>query len=236
MKKPYGRKIKKQVRQILKGPDREAAMKQLAGIPDEQLVGHLFAHFYSPEERIKFRAGAAMGLLGERMARTRIERARIMLRRIMWNLNDESGGIGWGSPEAMGEILSHSPVLAREFGSILFSYLAPGGTFIEHDLLQRGVIWGIGTYLGAGPDQVSGQTVSLLSGHLNSPDPVKRGYALRALAADGRLESITVPEMLLTDTCRVEMFDGWNMASVIVKDLADACRLKKNNHLTDTVA
>ena len=41
-----------------------------------------------------------------RLADSDMEAARVIMRRLMWNLNDESGGIGWGSPEAMGEILA----------------------------------------------------------------------------------------------------------------------------------
>ena len=36
----------------------------------------------------------------------------------MWTLNDESGGIGWGSPEVMGEILAAHKGLAEIQGRI----------------------------------------------------------------------------------------------------------------------
>ena len=150
--KPYGRKTKKKVFKILDTEPRTLALKHLEEIPDEQLVGHLFSHFYHMDERIKFRSVTAMGELALRISGTRMEKARIILRRLMWNLNDESGGIGWGSPEAMGEILSKSPELAMEFKSILFSYLDHRGNHIEHEMLQRGVLWGIGTYLEIAPD------------------------------------------------------------------------------------
>ncbi len=91
-----------------------------------------------------------------------MEKARIVLRRIMWNLNDESGGIGWGSPEAMGEILGQSPELAREFNSILFSYLDPDGNYLEHEMLQRGVLWGIGTYLESNPQDLNKKQKSFI--------------------------------------------------------------------------
>ena len=147
MIKPYGRKTKKRVNDILKSSNRVEALGLLSDIPNEQLVGHLFSHFYSTEEIIKFRSTAAMGDLAARICLKNMEKARIVLRRIMWNLNDESGGIGWGSPEAMGEILLNCPELALEFESILFSYLDPEGNFIEHEMLQRGVLWGVGTYV-----------------------------------------------------------------------------------------
>ena len=45
MTKPYGRKTKKKVGEILLEPCRETAMEKLELIADEQLVGHLFSHF-----------------------------------------------------------------------------------------------------------------------------------------------------------------------------------------------
>jgi len=223
MAKPYGRKTRERVTKILAAPYREAAMALLAQIPDEQLVSHLFSHFYHKNELIKFRSTAAMGTLGMRMAQKDMEKARIILRRIMWNLNDESGGIGWGSPEAMGEILCQSPELAMEFKSILFSYLDPDGNFLEHEMLQRGILWGIGTYIKSDPQALNEKTKTLLSGHLHSPDPVKRGYAIRALINAGCFDRSLVRETILTDRHWIELFDGWNFSASRISDIALSC-------------
>ncbi len=228
MKKPYGRKTKIKVGEILAGPSREKAFERLAKIPDEQLIGHLFSHFYDKNELIRFRATAAMGVLGARMARTRIEKARIILRRLMWNLNDESGGIGWGSPEAMGEILFHSPELAREFKSILFSYLDPIRNFIEHPILQRGVLWGIGTFLQACPHELDPDTEGLLFGRLHSSDYVKRGYAVRALIHAERFKCSLMPDDISHDPREVVIFNGWNFDIVSIMELARTCKEDKN--------
>jgi hypothetical protein len=173
--KPYGRRTKKKVNSILQDPFPKEALARLKLIPDEQLVGHLFSHFYTNTELIKFRSITAMGDLGARLSAKKMEKARVLMRRLMWNLNDESGGIGWGSPEAMGEILSKSPRLAEEFKSILFSYLNPGGNFIEHEALQRGVLWGIGTYLQSAPQDMNNTTRELIYSYFDSKDPIKRG-------------------------------------------------------------
>lgn len=223
MNKPYGRKTKKIVGSILETTHRESAMAKLAEIPDDQLIGHLFSHFYHKNDLIRFRATAAMGELGSRLAVSRIEKARIMLRRIMWNLNDESGGIGWGSPEAMGEILYHSPELALEFKSILFSYLDQGGNYIEHEILQRGVIWGIGTFLEASPVDITPQTEGQLFSYLHSEDPVKRGYSVRALINAKRFDCAIVPESILQDNSIFLLFDGWNLVPTRIMDMALSC-------------
>ncbi len=222
MKKPYGRKIRKKVRKILIEDAPETAMEMLADIPDEQLIGHLFSHFYSLDELIKFRSIAAMGALGSRMEKTKIEKARILMRRIMWNLNDESGGIGWGSPEAMGEILSKSPKLALEFKNILFSYLDPDGNHIEHEILQRGVLWGIGTFLKIFPMELKERTEKLLLNFLKSCDSVKRGYALRALVNAQCLDSSLVPDNIKSDKSLIYIFDGWNFIEKRISDMASS--------------
>lgn len=229
MNKPYGRKTKKKVGRILQIPDRKKALGELEQIPDEQLVSHLFSYFYNGDELIKFRSISAMGLLGARVADKNMEKARVILRRMMWNLNDESGGIGWGSPEAMGEILCRKPELALEFKSILFSYLDPDGNFLEHEILQRGVLWGIGTYLECYPDDVTVKTEALLFAHLHSSDPVKRGYAARALVATSRFDCSIVPENLLTDHTVIDLFTGWDFTGTGIADIALSCANKKNS-------
>ncbi len=152
-----------------------------------------------------------MGQLAARICHRRREEARIILRRIMWNLNDESGGIGWGSPEAMGDILACSEELAREFGSILFSYLDTGGNFIEHEILQRGVIWGIGTYLKAAPETITPLIREQLVQYLASPDATKRAYSLRALKNAGQDKYAVLPQDSLTaENPVVSIYMGWD--------------------------
>ncbi|MBU8849244.1 MAG: hypothetical protein KOO64_06840 [Desulfobacterales bacterium] len=227
MTKPYGRKTKQKVGKILLEPHQDTAMEMLRQIPDKQLVAHLFSHFYHKDELVKFRSIAAMGLLGSRMGQKNMEKARVVLRRIMWNLNDESGGIGWGSPEAMGEILFQSPELALEFKSILFSYLDPNGNYIEHEMLQRGVLWGIGTYFESNPGDLNEKTKGLLFGYLHSLDPVKRGYAVRALINAKCFNCSLVPENIITDTHKIDIFTGWNFITTRISNIALSCESHK---------
>jgi hypothetical protein len=79
-----------------------------------------------------------------------MEKARTVMRRFLWMLNDESGGIGWGVPEAMAEVMFHSRPLADEYLHMLVSYtmddgpeLFQDGNFLELELLQEGVLWGL---------------------------------------------------------------------------------------------
>jgi hypothetical protein len=74
------------------------------------------------------------------------------MRRMIWNLNDESGGIGWGSPETMGESMACHNRLAGEYHRILVSYIRPDGNFLEHPELQKGLLWGLARLAAVQPE------------------------------------------------------------------------------------
>ena len=221
--KPRSRRIKKQVGSILKIEDRKAALGSLAGIEPTSLTGPLFSYFYSLDDTTRFRSVVAMADLTARIADQSLEQARIILRRMMWNLNDESGGIGWGSCEAMGEILRDSDILARDFGSILLSYIDPCGNFLEHEMLQRGVLWGVGTILETQDIGVE-SAMTNLAPFLGSSDPIKRGYAVRAMSfcrnRSDRLKPYRFPDQIQHDQTMIPLFDGWFMVKVSIAALA----------------
>ncbi|MCF8091295.1 MAG: hypothetical protein K9K40_02415 [Desulfotignum sp.] len=222
MAKPHGRKTRQMVGEILKSQDRKQALDRLAQIPDMQLLGHLFSHFYTTNELIKFRSVTAMGLLGKRLAEGHMESARNLMRRLMWNLNDESGGIGWGCAEAMGEIMARSPALAKEYASIFFSLLDPEANYIDNPMLQNGVLWGIGTCVKAAPERMDSYMAGLIAFFLYSKDTVKKGYAVRALAWDGSPGKGHLTGNILADTKKIALYTGWHFEPVRICDLACA--------------
>ncbi len=85
-----------------------------------------------------------LGLVTARLYLINPEQARRVLRQLIWNLNEESGGIGWGMPEAFGEILAHQPDLAREYACILTGYLVNPENCLDHEALQQGLVWALG--------------------------------------------------------------------------------------------
>ena len=228
MARSYGRKTRHQVKEILKNPDRQTALDQLAQIPDNQLKGHLFSHFYALDALIRFRSVTAMGHLGFRMADTHMETARDLMRRLMWNLNDESGGIGWGSAEAMGEILSRHSGLAAEFDSILFSFLDPEANFIDNPQLQQSILWGIGTYTQAAPDQITTYSTSLIVPFMDDKDPVKKAYAIRALNHAGPWSLGNRSEYLFAEQTTILMYTGWAFETTRICDLVRETTKQRN--------
>jgi hypothetical protein len=115
-------------------------------------VNALLALLPNPDTR--WQAVYGMGLSMALLARNDMEAARVIMRRLMWSLNEESGNLGWGIPEAMGEILGASPALAAEYSRIFLSYGYETGkddNYLDHPPLRRGVFWGMGRLAGANP-------------------------------------------------------------------------------------
>lgn len=189
------RQLKKRVLELLRSTAWTEAMEILAGMPARQVVNPLFGLLYSGEPLVRWRAVSAMGTVVAGLADEQMESARIIMRRFMWNLNDESGGIGWGSPESMAEIMVRHAGLAREYTSILVSYADPEGNFLEHPGLQQGVLWALGR-LGRARPEVARRAAALVLPFLQqSEDPILRGLAVWAVrpAVDDALRPILEP-------------------------------------------
>lgn len=197
--------------------------------PPRRMIRPLLGLLARGDPALKERAVTALGILAARLAAENIEDARQIVRRLMWSLNDESGSIGWGAPEAMAEILVLHEGLASEYASILVSYLCPEGNYLEHAPLQRDLLRGIGRLAAARPGLLRDQGApELLVPYLSSPDAQVRGLAawcagfLPCPGARGPLEG------LLHDPAEIVLYRGGETARASVASLArralDACR------------
>ena len=137
------RQLKKEIFECLSAPDLQERLAYLGAFPPKKAVNPLFSFLYHTEPMIKWHAVSTMGHVVAGLADNDLESARIIMRRMIWNLNDESGGIGWGSPESMGESMACHKLIAGEYHRILVSYIRPDGNFLEHPELQKGLLWGL---------------------------------------------------------------------------------------------
>ncbi|MFO7971906.1 MAG: HEAT repeat domain-containing protein [Desulfobacterales bacterium] len=199
------RQLKKKILELLDSDDLEKSLDEISQYPARKAVNPLFSFFYSTNELIKWRAITAMGAVVSGLAEQDMESARIVMRRLIWNLNDESGGIGWGSPEAMGEIMARHSRLAEEYAFLLVSYVNEQGNYIEHPILQRGVLWGLGRLAHSRPELVTLAAPFLLP-FMRSQDPIHRGFAVwTAGALDSELTKPLL-QYLSNDNAMVKIF------------------------------
>jgi hypothetical protein len=98
-------------------------------------VSPLIAGLFHVGGNIKWHAVSALGGVMAVLAKEDMEAARIIMRRLMWSLNGESGSISWGGPEAMAEIMANHDGLAEEYAYILVAYMREDGFYSPPEIL-----------------------------------------------------------------------------------------------------
>ena len=135
--------FKEKIKKLLGEDDFDENLQDIHKFPPLKVVNVLLSLLVTTNEELKNRVVLAFGEVVSRLAETDMESARIVMRRLMLSLNDESGGIGWNSPEAMGEIMARSNKMAEEYHKILISYATGGGNELDFEGLQKSVIKGL---------------------------------------------------------------------------------------------
>jgi len=232
-KRLKSRVLKRKVYELLKSSDFNQSLEELVRFPHRQVINALLSFLYSGDDEIRWRAISGLGAVVSKFADEDMEGARVILRRLMWNLNDESGGIGWGSPEAMGDILACHGGLADEYVHMLISYTREDGNYLEHELLQRGLLWGIGRLAGVRPDHAK-KAAPYLIPFLKSPDSTVRGLAAWIMGLTGLEEARPALEHLMKDEAEFFLYSGHILEKRSVKELAgEALNIFKNGEIKE---
>ncbi|WP_417911042.1 DVU0298 family protein [Candidatus Electronema sp. PJ] len=222
------RKDKQQILDLLHNDNLAEMQQALAKFAAKEVVNTLFAAICRSEEQLRWHAIAAMGWTVSQLAEQDREEARIIIRRLLWSLNEESGGIGWGAPEALAEILCQHHGLAEEYVHMLLSYMRPDGeeahqdgNFLEHEALQRGLLWAAGRLAQGQQDLVLAKGMADdLPQYLDSPDATVRGLAARAIGLLGSCPCLEKLRQLTADQATLRVYDQGCLNTVTVGELA----------------
>ncbi len=99
------RKLKRQVLALLQREELPVILKELDALDNKAVLNPLFIALCHNLEIVRWYAISCLGVVVSSIAKSNIEDARVVMRRFLWSLNDESGGIGWGAPESMAEVM-----------------------------------------------------------------------------------------------------------------------------------
>jgi HEAT repeat protein len=202
-----GIKEKRRITKLLESPDIEAVIQELRQLPVSRVINPLIGALCSNNETARWHAITALGPIMADLADKDMEAARVVMRRFMWSLNDESGGIGWGAPEAMGEIMALHDKLADEYGHMLVAYMREDGFFLELPQLQQGLMWGLARLTMAKPNLLKAKNVvAYLLPYLDSHDSTVRGLTAWTLGLLHAEEAVAYLEKLVTDPAQVTIF------------------------------
>lgn len=217
------RDAKKRLMELLESPAWQESLPAIAsgGFAN---IGALKS-FLTREPELMHRAALAIGLAVEDVEREDPEAAKDVIRRFMWSMNEESGNIGWGVPDAFAECLAASQSLAETYYRILVSYIIDLGhddNYCDNDQLRRSCYWGVGRLAETRPRLAGYARPWLLKG-LADRDAVCRGLAAWAL---GKLRPTLMDAPGLRrladsgDDTLCEVFEERKMRSATVSGLA----------------
>ncbi len=205
---------------LLTSGDVDQAVAELRQLPGRRFLHPLLSALCG-DEKVRWHAVTAMGVLVADLASRDLESARVVMRTLMWNLTEECGGIAWGVPEAMGEIMARDETLAREYVNILVSYMREDGNFLEYEPLQRGLIWSIGRLAQVERELLLAHHAARhLLPYLESADAAVRGFAAWALGLLRAREASAKLEALLEDHAEVRLYLDRELVTASVGDLA----------------
>lgn len=199
---------KETARRLLDAFDLDGVDRWAEGEP--QAVRTLQSFLFDADELLRWRAVEAIGRAAAVRARAGLEPVRELIRRTLWLMNDESGGLLWHGPQVVAAVLAHVPALAEEFADILAS-------FLDEEPFRAGTRWALWRL--APTAGLSAEVVPRLEASLGDPDPAVRGHAALALSA-ARAGALPV---LAGDGETFELFDP-RSGALRTMTVADAAR------------
>lgn len=181
------------------------------------ILSILTALTYDLDLLVSWRAVEALGIAAGVVGQRDPEYVRGHLRRLMWLLNDESGGIGWRAPEAIGEIIRSDPVSYAEFIPLLISILELEAE--DAGRFSAGTLWAIGRLSEVVPKSI-GSAIPLVIPLLGDLDPQVRGMAVWCLDRLDTARLIPEIEPLKKDLGAVILFRDGQIQHTTVAQLA----------------
>jgi HEAT repeat protein len=218
-KRMESRDVKRRVLVLLKKSNFNKNLDELLSLQPKKSINALISFLCHNDLEIRHRASYALGHLVGLMAMQEREQARIIMRRLLWMLNDESGGIGWGVPEAMAEIMACDDQLAKEYSHMLISYLDQQGNFLEYEPLQRGLLWAVGRVAETRPELFESAVVHLPK-YLQSEDAAVRGLAAKAVGILEVKAAKPLLEALVDDPTKITLYKDDRLIDFSVGELA----------------
>jgi len=187
-------------------------------IGDLKKVSTKLIAFLYEDDFLVFRSGEALGLVCSEIEKKDAEFVRIILRRLFWHLNDESGAYCRGAPVGIGEIGRTCKTAFNGFKNMLVSLLD------NEEVELKFVIYAIARASKNLRDAYPNPVEKLLP-LLNHKNAEIRGYTAFAL---GELRAEVASrdlEKLKNDSSRIRIYEG-DFTDKSVKEIAKNAILK----------
>jgi HEAT repeat protein len=192
---------------------------------DRRVLRVLLSLLYEADDYGHWLAVEAIGRVGAATAADHPEKTRELVRRLLWTLNDESGGTPWGATGAIGAIVAARPDI---FGQYL-SMICP---FHDDPNIYPEFIWSLAR-VAAGRRELTDEYRPFLLAALGNADATVRGYAAWCLGILTAEEAGPALAALRDDGSQVAIYEGDGVyRRKTVGAIAAASLAKVNNQLS----
>jgi len=192
------------------------SMERLA-ITQKRVLSLLVRFAYDKESLVGWRAIKATGVVSKALLPLEYMFLRETIRKLLWSLTDESGGIGWSAPEIIGEIISADP---KRFADII--PILAGAYDCEEDVFRPGVLYAFTLIAPAAPELIL-PFVGLIQRALRDKQPLVRYYAIQCVRllkdkmnTDELSQAVSIARGIVNDKSEVWIYNGDSFMGVVL--------------------
>jgi len=202
--------LKSEIKRLLT----EKRYEELLSLPDSEnkLLKALISLTYDKKDILCWRAIEAIGIVSKEISRASPDIVRNLVGRLLWMIREESGGIGWSSPEMLGEIVRNNPDSFSDIAPIIVS-------FLDEDMLAEGVLWAVGR-IGEVNAELIAHAIPLIISYLHNPEPKLRGLAAWTLGILCVKEAEARLKELINDSSEIIIYDKSDLQAKTVGEIA----------------
>lgn len=175
---------------------------------DHQLATLLLQLLYDPGDLLHWRSLEALGCL----ARSFPAQVAVIIPRLLWLLNEDSGSFGWGAAAALGEIGRNNLKLVNDIILIMFSLL-------QEEFSRQAMLWGLGR-LGEKHPEAIREAIPAIRQLLLDPVEMVRTHAAWCLGLAGATEAVADLRQLQDDPTPVKLYEDGDLRTTTVGQVA----------------
>lgn len=166
---------------------------------------------YDKTDVICWRAIEAIGIFCRDLAQVNVDEMMNIVRKLYWNLSDETGGVAWSNPEMIGEIVRNAPTYAADMAPIIMH--------LDEPVFRKGVLWAAGR-IGEKFPEMAQPAIGELMKSLDDEDPEARGFAARSLGLIGIENALELLKKLTLDKVSISCYINGELTKITVGELA----------------
>ena len=208
------RSQKKEVETLLRNRDRTTLLEWANSTRNPFRV--LMSVTYDSDELVRWRAIEATGWVAGKSPSSDLDSVREMVRRLLWQMSDESGGLAWHASELIGEILVNVPVLIPEYADLLLS-------FLREEPFERGTHFAVYRVVQVNPKPFNDCVTDLVSS-LADPDPAIRAFSALTLGVLKKSDCRHIMQPLLEDESQLQPYD-FDSGDFVTITVGEAARI-----------